>query len=144
MQRPFYIPFVILLICVLSNSCRKDAEFYSLDPHLPGEWRTDFIGAFSGSWVIFYDDDHMDFHDRADSGTGGDDVHRSGNAKHKKGILYLGESKFKIEEYPVAFDTIIHYDIQAIQTHWRMKMTRVGNRKMNPKWDEYHPITYYK
>ncbi len=145
MKKHFKILPAIILLSVLFNACKKDADFESIDPNLVGSiWRSYYTRTSTGASALFYLDDHMEYKDKADGSSIEDDVNLKGAANYKNGIIYLWDSKFKIEEYPIRFDTAISYDIQSIPTHWRMKMKRVGNRKRKPNWDEYPSITFYR
>ncbi len=132
----------ILLISIVFNSCKKDADFSDIDPNLPGKWYTLSGNNRSGSTSEFSVDSYMNFYDWADNSSIEDDVHREGEAKIKEGIIILGESRFEIQEYPIPHIDTVRFDIQNIPTTWRMKMRRAGNYGIGNKWNE--TITYYK
>ena len=138
----FRIFLFVFLILSSFNSCKKKADFSDIDPNLPGKWYTLRGSNSFGSNCEFSPDAHMNFNDYGDSGSGEDDVRREGEAKIKRGIIILGESHFKIEEYPMRFDTTVLYDIYPIHTHWKMTMSREGNYGFRGNWN--NSITYYK
>lgn len=142
MKYNFKILLFLGLAGVLLNSCKK-ADFSSVDPNLVGNWRTYYTGSSSGSTIVFSDNrGYMEFKDYGDGSSREDDIICVGSAKFRNGIIKLKNNKFKIEEYPISFDTIIQVDAQLTQTHWRMKIKRAGSYGIGGNWNETQ--TYYR
>ncbi|MGZ4034914.1 MAG: hypothetical protein ACXVPU_10140 [Bacteroidia bacterium] len=141
MKKYFKIFLFIFFAGILFNSCKK-ANFNSIDPNLVGgEWRTYFTNGNVGATVVFSGSDHIEFQDLANGSSKEDDIHAEGDAKYRNGMIIIGDSKFKIVEYPVRFDAIILDDMPD-STHWRMQLKRLGNYGIGESWST--PYTFYR
>ena len=120
--------FFLFLFGIFMGSCVK-ADFSSMDANLQGTWQTAFSDYYTGIYITFSSGSKMHYTNNGNSNSMEDNVKISGNAGRSFRSIWLQGHRFTIEEYPVAFDTIIRHDVYNIHTHWKMKM-RIGKSEV--------------
>ena len=148
MKNNFKIIVAIIIVSLVLNSCKKDAQWSSIDPNLEGgKWHSAYTGVMRGSTLEFYSGNDILLTDKGDGSSGEDDTSGGGNAMYENDVIIAGRfnrNKFKIEEFPVRFDTVIVNDVYLVPTKWRMKIRWTRTSSKNINWNDAQLYTFYR